>query len=70
MTRIRFVSQGRVNNNLRQDRSAGPKALDHKHCTTNNLLIARSLFESPNCCVSYRVKAFYPTHTINIAHIT
>ncbi len=69
---LRVISQGTVDNKLGPDRLAGPKTLDQ----TSNLMIARPLSGSLNCAVHgielhlFGTKAFPPTHTINVAHLT
>ena len=70
---IIIIPQGTVDNNLGPGRLAGPKALDPNYCRQPTLCL--------NLCLEvltvygtelrlFGAKAFRPTHTIKVAHLT
>ncbi len=71
---IRLIPQWMVDNNLKPDRLANPKALDPKHCRQPTLrlhdLWLGVLIKIDTQLCLFGAKAFPPTHTINVAHLT
>ncbi len=70
----RVIPQGTVDNNLGPDRLAGPKALDPNYCRQPTLslhdLCLEVLSVHGNKLRLFGAKAFLPTHTINVEHLT
>ena len=74
---IRIIPQGTVDNNIGQDRLAGPKVLDPNYCTQLTLLThlfhdlcLEVLIVNGNEFCLFWTKAFHPTNTINVVHLT
>ena len=66
---IRVIPQGTVDNNLGPDRLVGPKALDPNYCRQPTLCLEVLTVHGTELRL-FRAKAFPPTHTINVAHLT
>ncbi len=74
LSKIRVIPQGTVDNNLGPDRLAGPKALDPNYCRQQTLwlhdLYLEVLTVHGNELHVFGGKAFAPTHTIYVVHLT